>query len=332
MSTVTEAVTSAEEPVSVVIVHRNRAEILGQTVDAFKSQTVSTRLIVVDNDSDTCTVEALTGLVGDVELIVAGDNLGFGPGANIGMRRFLQTRQGEWVALAPHDAIPESDTIEKMLSAVADKPEVGLMSADVGDDARPVIQPYLGSIDADPTVARGFDRSDYPHGTLMMCRREFLLDVGLFDERYFAYCEEAELGIRAARAGWLCGVVRGAEVRNPGMSSSIERVAYLQLRNTLLMLREHYGAKNSLFRISVALLQLPIGLVYAPARGLHWSVRGRLLAVWDHLRGRYGPPPSRIDSKEHPQGRTRAVQHLRGRANRWDNAARTVRSRGPSGP
>lgn len=294
------------EPVTVVLVHRNRAEQIGRTVEAFRSQSVPTEVTVVDNGSDASTIEVLADLVGEAELIITGRNLGFGPGANVGMRRFLQSGTGEWVALAPHDAVPEPDTVEKMLAAVADKPRVGLMSADVGDNARPIIQPFLGSIDAEPTATQGFDRSDYPHGTLMMCRRSFLLEVGLFDERYFAYCEEAELGIRAARAGWSCGVIRGAEVRNPGMSSSVERVAYLQLRNTLLMLREHFGVKNSLFRMAVALLQIPVGLVHAPARGLHWSVRGRLLAVWDHLRGRYGPPPARINAKEHPHGRTQA--------------------------
>ena len=295
------------EPVTVVVVHRNRAEQIGRTVEAFRSQTVPTEVTVVDNGSDCSTTQALPTLVGDAELVITGGNLGFGPGANVGMRRFLQGGSGEWVALAPHDAVPNPDTIERMLAAVVDMPRVGLMSADVGDNARPIIQPFLGSIDAVPTVSEGFDPSDYPHGTLMMCRRSFLLEVGLFDERYFAYCEEAELGIRAARAGWSCGVVRGAEVRNPGMSSSVERVAYLQLRNTLLMLREHFGVRNSLFRVAVALVQIPVGLVYAPARGLHWSIRGRLFAIWDHLRGRYGPPPERISSKEHPHGRTPAT-------------------------
>ena len=295
------------EPVAVVVVHRNRAEQIGHTVDAFRSQTVPTEVTVVDNGSEAPAMAALARLTGDTELILTGKNLGFGPGANIGLRRFLQRGAGEWVALAPHDAVPNPDTIERMLTAVADKPQVGLMSADVGDNARPIIQPFLGSIDAEPTATRGFDRSDYPHGTLMMCRRSFLSEVGLFDERYFAYCEEAELGIRAAKAGWWCGVVRGAEVRNPGMGSSVERVAYLQLRNTLLMLREHFGLKNSLFRMAVALVQIPVGLVHAPARGLHWSVRGRLFAVWDHLLGRYGPPPARISSTEHPHGRTQAA-------------------------
>lgn len=281
-------------PVTVVVIHRNRPDAVGTTVAAFRAQTVPTRVVVVDNGSDASTIAALPDLVGDAEVIRTGHNLGFGPGANVGLRRFLADGAGEWVALAPHDAVPDPDTIEKMLHEVAGRPSVGLMSADVGDGKRPVIQPYLGTIDAEPTVSVGFDPADYPHGTLMMCRRACLEQIGVFDERYFAYCEESELAIRAAAAGWTCGVVRGAMVHNPGMSASVERVAYLQLRNTLLMLKEHYGRRNAWFRIVVALVQIPVGIVHPPSRGLHWSPRGRVRAVRDHLLGRYGPPPADI--------------------------------------
>jgi GT2 family glycosyltransferase len=280
--------------VTVVVVHRNRPDAIGATVAAFDDQTVPTRVLVVDNGSDAATEEALPTLIGGAELVRTGVNLGFGPGANVGLRRFLADAVGEWVALAPHDAVPDPDTIEKMLHEVAGRPAVGLMSADVGDGKRPVVQAYLGTIDAEPTVTEGFDPADYPHGTLMMCRRACLEQVGLFDERYFAYCEETDLALRAAAAGWTCGVVRGAMVHNPGMSASIERVAYLQLRNTLLLLEEHHGRHNAWFRIAVALLQIPVGLVHPPSRGLHWSPRGRVRAIRDHLLGRYGPPPADI--------------------------------------
>ena len=284
----------APPTVTVVLIHRDRADAIERTVTAFRDQTVATRIIVVDNGSTATTVASLPDLIGDAELIDAGANLGFGPGGNVGLRRFLVDGVGEWVAIAPHDALPNPDTLEKMLAEVADRPRVGLMSADVGDGKIPVIDPYLGTIEAEPTVEAGFDAADYPHGTLMMCRRGCLDEVGIFDERYFAYCEESELAIRAARAGWTCGVIRGAMVRNPGMSASIERVAYLQHRNTLLMLREHYGRKNAWFRILVALLLIPIGTVHPPSRGLHWSPRGRLKGIRDYLLGRFGPPPDDV--------------------------------------
>lgn len=281
-------------PVSVVVIHRNRADAIERTIASFASQTVQTQVIVVDNGSDTATVEVLPRLIGNAELIVAGANLGFGPGGNVGIRRWLRTHDTEWLALAPHDALPEPDTLERILDEVRDRPWVGLASADVGDGNVPVIDPFLGTIDAEPTVEEGFEPSDYPHGTLMLVRRACIEEVGLFDERYFAYCEEAELALRAKARGWTCGLIRGAHVRNPGMSASIERVAYLQLRNTLLMLRDHFGRRHAWFRIGVAVIQLPLGMMHPPARGLHWSPRGRIKAIRDYVRGRFGPPPDDV--------------------------------------
>ncbi len=279
------------EPVPVVVVHHGRPDALGRTVDAFLAQTVPTRVTVVDNASARSPVPLpVTGSGERVEVVSSAVNLGFGPGANVGLRRWLRTGDGEWVVVAPHDARPEPDTLERLLEAVSGQDRVGLVSADVGDGERPLVDPFLGAIGAPQEVAEGFEPGDYPHGTLLMARRSCLVDVGLFDERYFAYCEEADLGLRARRAGWQVGVVRGARVHNPGMSTDVERVAYLQLRNTLLLLTEHFGRRQGTFRLVFALGQLPVGLIYPPARGLHWSPRGRLRGIWDHLRGRYGAP------------------------------------------
>ena len=277
-------------PITVVLVHRNSVESIRLTLHAFRGQTVATELLVVDSGSEHDIESSLRSLVEADELIAVGHNVGFGPGANVGLRRWLRESTGEWCAIAPHDALPDPDTLEKILDAVKERPFVGLVSADVGDPGRPIIEPFLGPIDAPATGTGGLEFADYPHGTLMLVRRRCIEEVGLFDERYFAYCEEAELALRARAAGWQSGIVRGAMVHNPGMSTNVERVAYLQHRNTLLMLREHFGRWNAWFRLGMALIQLPIGLVYPRARGLHWSPTGRLKGIRDFVRGHYGPP------------------------------------------
>jgi len=278
--------------VTVVVVHRNRPDSLPATVAAYMAQTDTDGVIVVDNGSDPAAERTLRGLPSSVEVIPTRANLGFGPGANVGLRRWLRHLDTPWVAVTPHDARPAVDTISKILDEMPTHPGVGLVSADVGDGFRPVIDPFLGSIDSRPESEVGFDRSDYPHGTLMMARRDCLLEIGLFDERYFAYCEEADLGLRAAESGWGCGVVRGAIVDNPGMSSPVEMVAYLQLRNTLLMLREHYGRWNVIVRAGIALVEIPIGMLKPHRRGLHWSPSARLTAIRHFMSRHFGPPPS----------------------------------------
>ncbi len=128
-----------------------------------------------------------------------------------------------------------------------------------------MVDPYFGGILAPATVAEGWEPAGHPHGTLMLARREVLTEVGLFDERYFAYCEEADLALRAKSAGWETGLIRGAIVVNPDLGTRIPVIEYLQLRNTLLLVREHSGRYHAGIRFLLALGQLASGLAAAVA-------------------------------------------------------------------
>jgi GT2 family glycosyltransferase len=132
----------------------------------------------------------------------------------------------------------------------------------------------------------------------MLVRRQLLDEVGLFDERYFAYCEEADLALRAADAGWETGLVRGAIVVNPDLGTRVSVIDYLQLRNTLLLVREHSGRYHATIRWLLAVGQLVAGLVSPARRGPYWDPRARVQALVDFPRGRYGPPPLWIQRRK----------------------------------
>ena len=218
-------------------------------------------------------------------------NLGFGPGGNIGWQHWLSTDTGEWVGLCPHDALAAPDCLETMLAAVEPRPRAGLASADVGDHLSAVVDRYFGPLFRPAAVEEGWEPVAYPHGTLLLARRACLEDVGLFDERYFSYNEEADLGLRAADRRWEIGLVRGARVTNQDLSSSVALVDYLQLRNTLLLTHDHFGRYATFIRFTTALLQLVTQSLVPARRPLIFDARARLRALRDHLRGCYGPPP-----------------------------------------
>jgi GT2 family glycosyltransferase len=287
----------------VVILHWNRPHRCLGTVERFLDQEVpgGVRVVVVDNGSEP---EALAivrkGLPTDVELIELPRNRGFGPGANVGYRHVLahpEPDDVDWVALAPHDAEPAPGCLARMLEVVGERPRAGLACADFGDGATPVVDPYFGGILAPATVTDGWEPAGHPHGTLMLVRRQVLEEVGLFDERYFAYCEEADLALRAKDAGWETGLVRGAIVRNPDLGTRISIIDYLQLRNTLLLVREHSGRYHATIRFLLALGQLAGGLVSPERRGPYWDPNARVQALFDHARGRYGAPPLWIQER-----------------------------------
>jgi hypothetical protein len=178
-----------------------------------------------------------------------------------------------------------------MLEQGAVRPRAGLISADVGDGCAPVIDRYFGPILRPATRSDGWEPVDYPHGTLFLLRRACIDDIGLLDERYFAYCDEADLGERARRGRWEVGLVQGARVTNPYLGGSELVVDYLKERNTLLLVRDHFGRYAATVRLVASVLQLATGVVAPKRRPMVFHPRARWRAVRDHVRGRYGPPP-----------------------------------------
>jgi N-acetylglucosaminyl-diphospho-decaprenol L-rhamnosyltransferase len=280
-----------------VLVHRHEPETVVRTVASFLDQGVPLRLVVVDNGSTPDELARVrAGLPQGIEILELGVNTGFGPGANAGFRWFLDRDPAPWLGVAPHDAEPRPGCLSRLLDELTARPSAGLASADVGDDLTPIVDPYFGAIPSPATVDDGWEAAGYPHGTLMLARRSCLDDIGLFDERYFAYCEEADLAVRARTAGWEVGVVRGADVRNGDVGSGAAVVDYLQLRNTLLLVREHSGLYHASIRALLAVWHLASGMVAPSRRGPYWSPRARVRALADFARGRYGPPPPELAS------------------------------------
>lgn len=286
-------------PLRVVIVHWNQAAACAETVARFRKGALDVCVTVVDNGSEPAQLTELRralSVTDGVELVELGENRGFGPGANAGLRRFLERPDdGEWVALAPHDVEPDPDCLPAMLAAASAEPMAGLLCADVGDGMSPVIDPYFGGMVVPaqelPAPLPRWEDVDYPHGTLMLLRRQLLEEVGAFDERYFSYCEEADLALRARRAGWRIGLVRGARVRNVHLGSSVALVDYLQTRNTLLLVQEMSGWYHATIRALITLLQVASGLRRPDRRPPVFDARARMLGLRDFLLRRFGPPP-----------------------------------------
>ena len=88
----------------------------------------------------------------------------------------------------------------------------------------------------DPSKFASLMDALFPSGSAALYRRKMLDEIGLFDEKFFLYCEDADLGLRARWAGWECTYVPGAVVEHryshsAGRASPLK--AYLVERNRL---------------------------------------------------------------------------------------------------
>lgn len=265
-----------------VVVHHEQPERCVETVRRLRGQGVPLqRLVVVDNGT------SLRGVPVDAEVVEAGGNLGFGGGANVGLRLLLASDESwEWALVLPHDARPAPGCLPRLLEVTAARPRAGLASAEYGTDEKPVVDPYFGGMTVACERGDGWEPAGFAHGTFLLLRRACIEDVGLFDESYFAYCEEADLAVRAARAGWEVGMVWGAVVSNPHQGTPSPAVDYLMVRNTVALVRRHFGR----YRAGIRFVMAPF-----VGRGSVWyDRRARRLALRDVLLGRLGPPPASL--------------------------------------
>jgi GT2 family glycosyltransferase len=84
-----------------------------------------------------------------------------------------------------------------------------------------------------------------PSGSAALYRRAMVEEIGGFDEAFFLYCEDTDLGLRGRRAGWTCVyapravVVHGYSVTS-GAASTLK--AYYVERNRLFVLIKNFPA------------------------------------------------------------------------------------------
>jgi GT2 family glycosyltransferase len=200
--------------VTAVIPNWNGRGWLPRCLEAISAQQVPfSEVLIVDNGSSDDSVAYLRTRHPDVKLIELHENTGFAHAANVG----IGATRASFVALVNTDVVLSDDWLERMLSAIDSAPENASVACkmlaledptriyDAGDVLR-----RDGACEQRGRFARDDGRWDRPEEVFGACagaalyRRDALLEVGGFDERYFAYLEDVDLALRLRLAGWSC--------------------------------------------------------------------------------------------------------------------------------
>jgi GT2 family glycosyltransferase len=280
-------------PVSLFVVHWNQPAECIATIEALDAQNIPLDRTVIDNASKPEALEILETRFGpDVELIRLDKNRGWGGALNIALKNWLERRTNRYCIMSAHDAVPAAECLRLLIEAAEADPRVGIACPQYHDPLIARFSPWRGVVpERVSALPRGVAQPvDAAHGTLMLCRRECLQQIGLFDERYFAYGDEHELGMRANRNGWKVVMVWGAIVTNPGTSTASPLRSYLFARNSLLLVRDYAGWWSALLRASLILLNTVLLSLQSPRGDFAFSARARFQAVRDYFAGRCGKP------------------------------------------
>jgi GT2 family glycosyltransferase len=229
-----------------VVVNWNRRELLRACLESLRRQTgVTSETILVDNGSTDGSPELAREF--GVGLICNRTNLGFCAANNQG----IAAARGEFIALLNNDAEAEPGWLAALHRACSLAPHVGMAASKVLVWEDPSRIDKIGHLIFPDGQNRGraagaidkgqFDADEdvlWPDGCAAMYRKSMLDRIGGFDEDFFAYGDDAELGLRARIAGWSCIYAPGAVVRHHrGSTLGKGSAARLQLieRNRVLL-------------------------------------------------------------------------------------------------
>ena len=253
-------------------------------------------VIIIDNGSKDKSTIGLEEKYPDLDLHIEGlnSNIGFSAANNLGAR----LARGQWLALINADAFPEPDWLEKLLGAREKNPEYSLFSSRQIQFNTPQLLDGTGDAYHISGLAwrNGYKLSSETYGlqqkevfsscaAAALYSREEFLKVGGFDEDYFSYFEDVDLGFRLRLSGAKCLYVPEAVVHHVGSASTGKRSDF----------SVYYGYRNMIWTF-VKNMPSPLIWIFLPLHiaailffAFYLTLRGQGKAIWkaifDAIRG-----------------------------------------------
>jgi GT2 family glycosyltransferase len=303
--------------VSIVVVSWNSRDLLKACLRSIFEQTrsLSFEVIVVDNGSHDRTADMVRVEFPLVKLIQNNEDRGYAAANNQGIR----ISQGRYILVLNPDTVITDRAIERCVEYAEVHKDVGIVGCQVYVSDREIQRTGFAFHSAWNLflilsgLSRAFPKSkifgapelgwwtrnderdvDVISGMFMLIRREALDQVGLLDEAYFLYAEEADLCFRFARAGWRRVFIPSARIIHvgggggSGDTHDVNTKMYVQLQKSMMIyLRKNRGdldwmAAKAIYIVSDALRAVG-WVVMSVGRG-DTRMRGRAAAASAALR------------------------------------------------
>jgi GT2 family glycosyltransferase len=227
-----------------------------ECVESLRRQTRRDFEVIVIDNSGKALVRR-NGTAPGARVIESPGNQGFGAAINRG----IGASHSAFIATLNDDAVAHTGWLEALVAAIERRPDAGMCASQVrfyGEhrlDSAGMLVGFDGS-----SKQRGHGKAPedfpvteetlFPSGSAALYRRAMLEAIGAFDDRFFLYCEDTDLGLRARWAGWKCLYVPEAVVEHH-YSHSAGRASPL---------KAYYVERNRLF---VVAKNFPLGMLLA---------------------------------------------------------------------
>ena len=283
--------------VSIIIVTWNSKQYLPDCLDHILAQTFNGyEIVLVDNGSSDGMVDDLhkNNISFDLHVHRLTTNLGFAVANNIG----AQLARGKWLALLNSDAFPAPDWLEQLMKAAERDTTHDFLSSRQIQANSPYLLDGAGDSYHSTGLAwrRFYNKPVFEFGcspeevfsacpTAALYLRDDFLQAGGFDEDYFSYFEDVDLGFRLRLAGKKCLYVPDAVVHHVGSASTGKRSdfsVYYGYRNMIWTFFKNMPSPLIWFFLPLHVVTVMFFVFYLTLRGQGNVI---LKAVVDAIRG-----------------------------------------------
>jgi GT2 family glycosyltransferase len=245
-------------------------------------------VIVVDNGSTEDSSFRLTSEFPSVRLIETGKNLGFAGGCNVGIR-FALAHGAQFIWLLNNDTTVDCSALQALVDTAKSDPCIAAVGSAIYDMNAPERMQAWGGGHVNFYLGRSRhfletvddNQIEFITGASMLISREAIESVGLLDDGFFMYWEDADYCFRLRHEKWKLAVAAQSKVWHKSSASvgakSARMDAYFNA-SALRFFRKHA-------RIPSATLWIGVGLRLAKRMmSGDWT---RVRAVWSGVsRGR----------------------------------------------
>lgn len=258
-------------------------------------------VIAVDNKSAPEDIQTLQNFIetrknnfASLELVKSAENLGFSGGNNLGIKKALSLG-AEWMVLLNNDTWVGNDFIIRLKPELSAK-DAGIAGIPLNEGGQTA---YCGKIAwLKPTLKHIYKSKNnvtdkfYAIGGGMAINKKVFEKIGLLDEKYFLYFEDADFSINAVKAGFKIKILDNTKIHH-AVSSSTHKLG------SPLLLKYHYrnalffNLKNGPWYIKIAVWPwswlIIVKQIFKLLIGRHLTQsRAILSGVWDFYLQRFG--------------------------------------------
>lgn len=259
--------------IAVIIVTFNAQDRIAECMDSVIRQTYPKdkfKVFIIENHSSDKTLEIIKSSYPDIDLTVNDTNTGFAIGNNIGIMKAIK-ENFDYVVLLNDDAVVKSDWLEKLAENAVSEQIIGSVQSLVllYSDNKKInttggAMHYLGYgycnnyMDNIDEVSKLPSENAYSSGVSVLYKCDVLKKVGIFDDKFFMYHEDFDLGWKIRLAGYK-NVLEPESIcyHKYSFSKSIKKYYWME-RNRLIVIFSNYKLAT-LFIIFPALLAMELG-------------------------------------------------------------------------